>query len=469
MRLVSLTFIRDLVRGWIAPLRKMHQAAPVRTWLVLAAFIVSLGYAFVYQIQPSVDARKFHEIAVNLVTKHSFCYQCNVPLAEDSAIRDIGPGYQFFLAGVYWFFGIRLWVVWLIQAVMHAVVVWWLFGLAKRFVPEARPALLGFAVGLYAFHPDVIQQGAMLMSEALFLFLLVGLFRLVVGLFDQETGKQTLLKAGLIGLFFGALVMTRPTGLMVFVGALLLFAWKRRWKELLVVFFCFLAMETPWTLRNLHLYDKFIFNSVVGGLDIWVGLDPYGIGEFNLEKLPHITEKIQYLSPEEVEYTSFAETKKIITTMPGFAILRTLQKGFKLFALTKTSGFWLHYRGVADQLTTIVLSMLFNLAVLGMGFSAMVDVFLKRRVRHWVFATSICAILLLAIAPTISVVVNRYRIPMLPFFILLIVDWLVHVRGRDRIRSLVGAALFLAATTTVDLWGALPKVLERWRDIRSRA
>jgi ABC-2 type transport system permease protein len=60
-------------------------------------------------------------------------------------------------------FGIRLWVVWLIQALLHGVAVWWLYGLARRFVPHAKPWQLGSAVGLFAFHPDIIQQQAMLM------------------------------------------------------------------------------------------------------------------------------------------------------------------------------------------------------------------------------------------------------------------------------------------------------------------
>jgi hypothetical protein len=460
-----LGFFRDLASRALAA----HRAMPLRTWIVLAAFVVSLGYACAYRIQPSVDARKFHEIAVNLVTKHSFCFECNVPLAEDKAIRDIGPGYQFFLAALYQLFGIRLWVVWIVQALMHALVVWWLFGLAKRLVPEAKDGFVGAVIGLYAFHPDVIQQYAMLMSESLFVFLLVAVFRLVIPLVEGSLKRQPWVVAGATGLLLGALTMTRPTGLPIFLGVLGLLAWKRRWKDLLVVFLCFLAIQAPWTVRNLRVYDKFIFNSVVGGLDFWVGLDPYGPGEFDLDKLPHITEKIKGLTPEEVEYTSLAETKNIIKTMPGFALARTVQKGFKLFALTKTSGFWFHYRTSIDQVATVFASALFNLVALGAGCAAAFEIVRTRRVRHWGIVAALAVIALMGVAPTLTVVVNRYRIPMLPFFSLIILDWLVHVRGRDRIRSLLFAGALLAATTLLDVWTSVFKIMERINQIRTRA
>lgn len=444
------------------------EVASVRTWLVLAAFILSLGYAFTYQIRLGVDAERYHTVASNLVTRGIFCETCDVPLAKDTAIHGVGPGYQFFLAGVYSVVGIHPWVMWVVQAFLHACVVWMLYGLAKRFVPEAKPWQLGIAVGLYAFTPDVIQQQAMLMTESLFVFLLVFVFTLAVTLIEEGKKGKRLLLAVACGVLFAALTMTRPTGLPVMLGFLGLLAWKRYWKEALIVLACFVAVETPWTIRNLRVYDKFILNSVVGGLDFWVGLDPYGPGEFNMDKLPHIFNKIKDLDADELEYVSLAETKNIIVTMPGHAILRTVQKGFKLFALTKTSGFWFHYRSSIDQLATVLMSILFSLVTLGAGFAAAFEVIRTRRVRHWGIVAALAVIALMAVSPTLTVVVNRYRIPMLPFFSLIILDWLVHVRGRDRVRSLLFAAALLITTTMVDVWTSVPKIMERIKELRLR-
>ena len=431
----------------------------MRTWLCLLAFCVSFGYALAYRIVPSVDARKFNDIAINLVTKHTFCFECNVPLAQDTAIRDIGPGYQFFLAGIYEIFGIHIWIIWFLQAIMQAVVVAWIWRLmdsALRGLDE-RPWMRAIPLGLYAVHPDIVQNNAMLMADGLFTFLFVGCIMVFLPYLEAHPPKGWKRPVAL-GTLIGLLTMVKPTGLPLLILILAVLAWKRIWKAILIMVCCFVLVQVPWAIRNAMTYDHFVYNSVVGGLDMWVGLYPQSNGTFDLDNLPDITKQIQGIPPDQLDSYSAAQTKQIIMEHPVFAIERTTQKFFQLFALSKTSGFWFHYHGVVDQGMTVVLSALFNLVLLGLGFAAFVYAGMKKIFDRPVLWVCLAAITLLAVSPTLTVVVNRYRIPMLPFFTVLSAYWLAAARTRkDRVISLTSALAFLAVCTGVDLWGSLQK------------
>ncbi len=447
-------------------MREIHRVSPWRTWIALIACVVSFGYALSYQITPSVDARKFNTIAMNLATKNTFCFTCDVPLQKDWAIRDIGPGYQFFLAGIYKTFGIHIWIVWFIQALMHAAVCWWLYGLLRKNIDTSGPEWhVAFPVGLYALHPDVIQSTAMIMSENVFVFLLVGLAGLFLKTIEKK-GDKPRWEWVVIGLLGGVLMMVRPTGLP-FVCALVLFLlWRKKWRISLIVIVSVIAIQTPWAIRNERLYNHFILNSVVGGLDFWVGLDPYSPGVFNMDALPHITSKIQGLEPDQIDRVSIEETKKIIREKPLFAIGRTAHKALKLFALTKTSAFWFHYHSSIDQLFTLIGSIVFNAIIWVSAFAGLVEIVWRKKRVPPIIVFSILAIILLAVAPTLTVVVNRYRIPMLPFAVLVMGYWLAMTGSwKGRMRSGAVAVLIVSVCTVSDLWSSLPKVMERIRNI----
>lgn len=451
-------------RDFARRLRVAYRGAPVRAWLCLAAFLLSFSYALLYRIEPTVDARRYHTVATNLVQKGTFCETCDVPLAKDTAIHGVGPGYQFFLAGIYKIFGIHPWVVWLLQALMHTAVVWWAWGLATKVIPKEKRGKWTFILPftLLAVHPDILQNNAMLMTDGLFTFLLVASIRLFIVLWERLklTGRHLRLIACL-GLFLGALTMVRPTGVPLAVLIAAVLVWKRRFALCGLLVGMFILVQVPWNVRNLNVYHKFIFNSVVGGLDVWVGLYPKGPGEFNMDALPEIANRISGLDAEEVERVSLQEAKKIIVDKPLFALGRTVQKSLKLFALSKTSAFWFHYSGAWDRLAVLVTSILFNLTLLGMFFASLWDAMVRRRFHHWILGLSVVIVALLAISPTLTVVVNRYRIPMLPFMAIASVGWLAFVTGKDRRNSLIAAVAILLLTTTVDVWGSMDKVRER--------
>ena len=86
------------------------------SWLAVAVFAVSVSYSFYFQIKPAVDAKAYDRIAQNIVSGEGYRESLDVPIEKDNSIVRVGPGYEFFLAGVYQVFGRNLPAVWVIHA-----------------------------------------------------------------------------------------------------------------------------------------------------------------------------------------------------------------------------------------------------------------------------------------------------------------------------------------------------------------
>tara|TARA_Y100000310_G_scaffold339408_1_gene431964 strand:- start:1157 stop:1432 length:276 start_codon:yes stop_codon:yes gene_type:complete len=78
-------------------LAKLYRQNKVLTWILGISFLITIGYAFIFQINPVVDAKAYDRIAQNLLTGNGFVEDTTVPIEYDSAIVRVGPFYQFFL------------------------------------------------------------------------------------------------------------------------------------------------------------------------------------------------------------------------------------------------------------------------------------------------------------------------------------------------------------------------------------
>ena len=139
---------------------KDHNAFLV--WVMLGGFVVSFAYALIFRIHPTVDAEAYDNIAQNLVVGNGFVEEAGADPAVDPAIVRVGPLYQYFLAGIYAVFGHRLWVVWLVQALLHAVSAYFVYSTARiafRAYPFGQWASL-LAATIFSFYPDLIEISA---------------------------------------------------------------------------------------------------------------------------------------------------------------------------------------------------------------------------------------------------------------------------------------------------------------------
>ena len=150
-----------------------------------AVFLLSLSYSFYFRIPPAVDARAYDTIAWHLVQGYGYREWLEIPLNNDNAIIRVGPGYEFFLAGLYFLFGHHYEIVWVAQAFLLMLMALLTFLTAREVFSNSflenmevgcssRAWLIGVvAAFLVGFSPDLITMQGMLMTETLGIFLVV--------------------------------------------------------------------------------------------------------------------------------------------------------------------------------------------------------------------------------------------------------------------------------------------------------
>ena len=89
-------------------------------YLALASVCISASYSFYYRVMPWADAQGYDQIALNLVGGYGYVEKQEFAITpeKDEALIRVGPGYQFFLAAIYFLFGHHYFIVWLLQALL---------------------------------------------------------------------------------------------------------------------------------------------------------------------------------------------------------------------------------------------------------------------------------------------------------------------------------------------------------------
>lgn len=214
------------------------------------------------------------------------------------------PGYPLFLAVCRLGFGDRLIAVRLVQALLGVVCVWLVYRLTDQFVPsECREQGQGqgrrwtvplIAAALVAFNPYFVVTSALILSEAVFLpLMLAGLWALAV--LWAGAGAELPARRGWAwalggGLAWGAAVMVRPSWAL-FVPASLL-AWvgfsgagrrvaAARWAGVVVL--GAVVVMAPWWIRNERIFGRFVPTAIWSGASLYDGLNPRATGASNMD------------------------------------------------------------------------------------------------------------------------------------------------------------------------------------------
>ena len=149
----------------------MKKKEPV--WgLVILALLLRLLFVFGYPQYPPFlgDDAGYDNVAWNLANGRGFVADIISPegtVTYEPLIAN-GPTYPLFLAAVYRVFGHAITAVRVVQAILGAVTIFFVFRIAQRAFGE-RVACLSAA--LVAVHPALTFYTGMLLSETVFTFL----------------------------------------------------------------------------------------------------------------------------------------------------------------------------------------------------------------------------------------------------------------------------------------------------------
>jgi hypothetical protein len=436
--------------------------------------LLSFGYSLIYQIKPIVDAEAYDEIARNIVTYSTYKATIDSPIELDGAITRIGPGYEIFLASIYAFFGRHFWIIWLLQSILYALTIIMLSQITLKLFPELKDnsKYVYGAMIFFALLIDMIQLNAMLMTESLFLFLLTLSFYIWSKTFEEKFERNPWIWS-LLGFILGLLILTRPTGLLIF--ALILGVSMYRFKRKNILALClmtlvFILIQVPWVVRNYRIYHQFIFHSTADGMNILSGNYPGNHGEFNAN-FPFYKElREKYPSPIDLNTASKAWYRNFVIHHPIQALGVLIEKALILFSLAKTSGFWFHYFGKGDQIFTILLSIIENAIILGSILLFILHTFkknLKEVTRRDLLI--FLSLLILIATPIISVIANRHRLPLtvMSLPILSYILFILKNEWRKMIWKIIIVIVILGISTSIDVYLQFDKFKERINGVGS--
>lgn len=192
------------------------------------------------------DSQQYLALGENLRRHHLFSWDGR------TAVTFRPPGYPLFIA----LLGNNIFLIELAQVFLSTLTVLLVFFIGRMWFGAAAGKL---AALLMAFDLPSIASCGLLMSETLFVFLLVlGFWMFFRGL---NPGKPRYLVILLSGVTFGLAALTRPVALFAwlpFAGALVL---KRRFRPALIFIAGFALLIGGWVGRNYYHYRRLAFSS----------------------------------------------------------------------------------------------------------------------------------------------------------------------------------------------------------------
>jgi 4-amino-4-deoxy-L-arabinose transferase-like glycosyltransferase len=378
--------------------------------IIFLIFAVSAGYAFFYQIKPTTDARVYVKTAFNIAEGYGFRVDRTVPIAEDMIITFQGPLYQYFLAGIYFIFGHIHAIVWIAQSLLRAFTALLLYLIAVNIFGEEERRIGWISAIVFGFHPDLIEIGAMMMTETFFIFLSV----LAVYTFVILYKKLSFLNSLFLGLFFGLAVLSRSS-----VGIFILpfgfyFISRRDYVKFILFLLIFFLVMTPWTIRNYKVYGEFIPTMANFGYNFWVGNHEGGDGEGgNTPELAAAQKEYGYIG---ANYYAFKQFKKFVMTHPFQYIKFIISRTIKYFSFVRPMGFWIYQQGLG-QFVFIVSSVLGSLILFWTSFAGIFIWFKKEKENRLLgYFFSFVFFSVLSLVPILYE--TRYRLPVYPFLAL---------------------------------------------------
>ena len=378
--------------------------------IVFLVFAASSGYAFYHKIRPAVDAAVYDQTAVNILEGYGFRFDRSAEFAEDEIITFQGPIYQYFLASIYIIFGHNYEAVWLIQALLRVLTALFLYLIALKIFGEEGRRIGWISAVVFGFHPDLIEIGAMLMTETLFIFLSI----LAVYAFTILYKNPSYLNSIFLGLSFGLAILGRSS-----IGIFILpfgfyFISRRDYARLILFLLMLFLVMTPWTIRNYKVYGEFIPTMANFGYNFWVGNHEGGDGEGgNTPELAAAQKKYGVIG---ANYYAVEQFKEFVSAHPFQYIKFTVSRAIKYFSFMRPMGFWFYQQGWG-QFIFVASSVLGSLILFWTSFAGIVAWFKKER-RNPLLGYFLFFILLTALSLVPILYETRYRLPVYPFLAL---------------------------------------------------
>src|SRR3989344_79452 len=430
--------------------------------LLLGALVavVSVGYSFYFRIRPAVDARAYNDIAWNITQGNGYRESLDIPLSEDKSIVRVGPGYEFFLAGIFFAFGHHLEAVWDIQALLMVFSFFLVFMFSREVFKENWSYYFGLASAvLIGFSPDLITMQGMLMAETLGVFLVILTSYLFFRYYNNPLRPFWLVI--LLGLSLGAAGIVRTPALALFLPMAFYFVWNRNYMRFLIFIFAVIVLFIPWTIRNYNIFNRFIPTNAVGVYNLFIGNHHGASGEQGddlFKAADNYESQLGYIKASDKE-TSEAIHFIVANPLEFFTI--TLKRINIYFSFARPNGFWFHLHGLSKVLT-LISSSIYSVVLFTLGFWGVLQIpklGVENKKRGW-FLLFFLVMMPLSIVGL--VVETRYRFLSYPFFAIfagLAVEDIIRRRIFWKPALIVASLLFI--NTAIDILRNFGRIIDK--------
>jgi hypothetical protein len=303
----------------------------------VAGFALRAAFALVYWTgQPLThDEREYLALARSLARGDGYRYPADEPDPGTGQQFGRAPGYPAFLAT----FIVAEPVdhvpvrVQLVQCAVGAAGVW-LMALAARRAGGARAGCAAAAIA--ALYPPLVWSPSYALSETL--FSTVALSAALV--LTPAKGDGPLYSHGMRTVTFGGAltgiaILIRPV-MVFFLPLATLWMWGKRAYAAAALFVVIaLLVVLPWTIRNHHVYGRWIAVASEGGVTFWTGNHPLARGDGDLAANPDLKRaELAFraahpgLTPEQLEPLYYRDALAWIGGNPGAWLTLEMRKAF---------------------------------------------------------------------------------------------------------------------------------------------
>jgi hypothetical protein len=304
--------------------------------LILLGLALRLAFALAYwQAQPLThDEREYLALGRSIARGDGFSYPGDEPAPGTGQRFGRAPAYPLFLAALHMTEPVdhaprRLQIA---QACLGAAGVWLIAAIAGL---AAGPRAAVSAAAIAAVYPPLVAMPAYAFSETLFSTLAVAAALLLQ---KEHSPLASPKKRG--GLFFGGVVtaaatLTRPM-MLLFVPLAAVWIARRGGVARAAIFCAVVAgCILPWTIRNHHVYGRWIAIASEGGVTFWTGNHLLARGEGDLAANPDLKRaEVAFraahpgLTPEALEPLYYRDALTWIRANPGAWIALVARKAF---------------------------------------------------------------------------------------------------------------------------------------------
>lgn len=429
--------------------------------LVAAAFFISLIVSFSLRISTLADSRAYDSIATNLVLRHEYREVGDGPLNHDRGISRIGPGYEFFLAGVYFLFGRHHEAVWMMQALFHALTAFFIFLIARMMFEESlwHPAISVLAASFVAFSPDLLLASSMLLAENVALFLLV----VMTWLSFRYWKNQKIFLAAAAGCAFGIGILVRTPFAILLIFFAVLFWMKRKWIDAVFFLLACMFVLAPWTIRNYRMYHAFIPTSVTFGDDLLAGNNPQASGELDDSRYVY-NAKYKGVSDIEGDRQEMRDAIWFMVADPLHFLKLTLYRVSIYFSFSRPTGFWPFLsrtaRAVILALSSLYALLLFSFGAFGMWQAWCDTASADAKKKLFLYGIMVFS---MPVAVIFIIVETRYRYPFYPLFAVFAGygAWVLLQKRKEVLKTFLVASGVLWLNAAFDIARNLPRIMER--------